>query len=373
MRQQVWILNSSLSLIFLTILIISSLLQQAPPRLKIKATIKIDDIQKKKPIPFINIDKILKNDLFDTFIESLPSQPIKKSLITPIPPVPMATITPPPVPKKQEFVNPLPIKLKGIAQSSDELKSIAMIEDETQKEGLYHLGEKIKDAQLIKLSRNKIVLLRANGQQEILSLRPDVDFLGQIPPSPQEKWKYAIKKINDFNFEIDPKELKKDIPSLGELVEELSLGTAFENNNPLGMKIGKVDPNEIGFVIGLRQNDIITSINNISAINVKDRIKIYDKLSNAKKGDNIQVALKRNSMDSIINYKFKKLEKPKKLTFVSPADQGLPGSKEQKHAQSVKDFRRNHNVNARRNQTVADIRKRLLDKLRMRSPNMRFR
>ena len=374
MRQQVWVLNSSLLLIFITILIISSLLQQTPPKLKIKTKIKIKKIKKKKPASFINIDKILKNDLFDTFIESLPEQPMKKSLISPIPEVPLARIKPAPIIKKPEFVNPLPIKLKGIIQSNDELKSIAMIEDETQKEGLYHLGEKIKDAQLIKLSRNKIVLLRANGQQEIFSLRQDVDFLGETQPSGQEKWKYAIKKIDDFNFEIDPKELKTDIPQLSELIEELSLGTAYENNNPLGIKVGKVDPNELGFVVGLRSNDIITSVNNINTINIKNRIKIYDELSNVKKGDNIQVGLIRNNINSTINYKMKKLEKPKKLTFISPAsNQNLPESKTQKNVQSVKDFRNQHNVDQRRNQTVADIRKRLLDKLRNRSPNMRFR
>lgn len=378
MRQQVWILNSSLLMLFITALIVSNLLQQTPPKQKIKTTLKTEEIQKKKPALFVNIDKIIKNDLFDTFIESLAAQPIKKSLITQIPNPPMANIIPAPQPKQQEFVNPLPIKLKGIVLSSDELKSIAMIEDETQKEGLYYFGEKIKDAQVIKISRNKVVLLRANGQQETLSLRKEEDLLGITPTEPQEKWKYAIKKIDDFNFEIDPSQFKKNLPPLNELIEELSLGSAYDQANILGIKVGKVDPNEIGFIIGLKPNDIITSINNINTFDIKDRIKIYDELSGIKKGNNVQLALKRNNIDTLINYKLTKLEKPKKLTFITPAtgqpaQKGLPASKAQQHARSVKDFKNQHNVNARRQQAIADIRKRLLDKLRTRSPNIRIR
>ncbi|MFH1644343.1 MAG: type II secretion system protein N [bacterium] len=337
------------------------------------------NFKKKKPAPFINIEKIIKNDLFDTFIESIEQGPIKKSLIMPIPNPPIASISPPPQPKKQEFVNPLPIKLKGIVFSSDDLKSLAMIEDETQKEGLYHLGEKIKDAQVIKIAKNNIVILRANGQLEILSLRKEDDLLGgSTPTQPQEKWKYSIKKIDDFNFDIDPSEFKKETPSLSEMIEELSIGTAYEQGRPIGIKIGKIDPNEIGFVLGLRPNDIITSINNLNTIDIKDRMKIYDEITKLKKGNFIQVNLKRDNMDSVINYKLKKLDKPKKLTFISPAtgqgvQPGLPQSKTQQQEQSIKDFQKQHNVDERRQQTIADIRKRLLEKLRQRSPNVRIR
>jgi len=389
-KPQVWILNSSLIMLFVIVLLISKILEQVAPKLKIKPTIKIEEIQKKKLPVVVNLDKIIKNDIFDTFIEPLRIPPTKKSLITPIPTLPQAMVTPTPEPQKQEFVDPLPIKLKGIILSSDELNNIVMIEDETQKENIYHLGEKIKDAQIIKISRNKLVLLRANGQQETLTLRKEEDLLAPMITTEQEKWKYIVKKVDEQNYEIDPKELKKEIVSLGEFIETLNLGTAYTQGTPTGIKINKVDPNEIGAMLGLQQNDIISSINNISIIDIKNRIKVYDSISEMKKGDNIQLVLKRNNIDSIINYKLATLEKPKKKTFIQPAvapppvtgaappplqppQPGLPPSRAQQREETIRDFRQQHAIDERHRQTIADIRQRLLEKLRQRSPNVRVR
>ena len=46
-KPQVWILNSSLIILFAIVLLVSKLLEQIAPKLKIKPTIKIEEIQKK--------------------------------------------------------------------------------------------------------------------------------------------------------------------------------------------------------------------------------------------------------------------------------------------------------------------------------------
>ena len=378
MKQQLWILNSSLIIIFAAIFSFNLVLKQEIPLLRTRR-IEIEEPQKKKAPIIISIDKILKQDLFDTYI-SIEERPIKQSLVTPIPEPKPPVFTPPSEPQKLEFIPPLNITLKGIISSSEEEKSVAMIADETNKEKVYHLGSMIKDGQILKLAKNKVVLIRANGQQETYLLRKEEDKIDATSP---ERWKCVVKKVDDQNYEIDPQEFGKEIQSLGELIEELSLGTAYQKGAPIGLKIGNVDPNEIGTALGLNQNDIIKAINNINTNDIKNRIKIYDALIQLKKGDIIKVTLNRNNQDTLLSYKLVKLEKPKKQAFIQPAKEGVQPPETspmsqfkmsglQEREKQLREFKRSHK-SPKQQQVISDIRQRLLDNMRSRSTNRRVR
>ena len=378
MKQQLWILNFSLLIIFAAMFSLNLVLKQEPPLVRIRR-IAIEEPQKKKAPVIVSIDKILKQDLFDTYIP-IEQRPIKQSFITPIPEPKPPVFTPPPEPQKAEFIPPLNITLKGIISSSEEEKSVAMIADETNKEKVYHLGSMINDGQVLKIGQNKVVLIRANGQQEIYLLRKEED---KIDVAPTDKWKYVVKKTDDLNYEIDPQELGKEVQSLGELIEELSLGTAYQKGTPIGLRVGTVTPNDIGTALGLNQNDIIKTINNINTTDLKNRIKIYDALIQLKKGVDVKITLSRNNQDTILNYKLVKLEKPKKQTFIQSAKEGdqPPGfppmgqfkmSGLQERERQLREFKQQHR-NPRQQRVISDIRERLLNNMRSRSPNRRVR
>lgn len=44
-------------------------------------------------------------------------------------------------------------------------------DNKTNQEGTFKVGDTVQDAQLIRIFSNKIILLRNNGQQEVLYLR----------------------------------------------------------------------------------------------------------------------------------------------------------------------------------------------------------
>ena len=376
MKQSIWIINNYMIWLSIAIFISTSILKQDPPILKLKTYPALKDIQKKKLVPVVYKDKILKNDLFNTYSKASPQQAIKKNLVTPIPQPRTAQIKPPPEQKKQSIVAPLPIKLKGIVLSSNDLKSIVIIEDETKKEKNYHIGDKIKDAQIIKIARNKITILRASGHQETLLLRiKSLKTVGKAT-TPEDKWKYTIKKIDSNNFEIDPTKLSEEMPTLASLIESLSLGTAFEQGNIVGIKVGKVIPNEIGEMLGLQKDDIIKTINESLVSILKNRVKIYKKISKLTEGDNIKLSLSRNNIDTIINYKLTSLRKPLSIqsqeisTYTQPP---LEKSKDQQREKNLRDFSKQHSVNDRYKQTITEMRKRWMEKIKKRSPNTRFR
>ncbi len=371
MKQQTWILNSSLLVIFTVLLLSNILLRQELPKVRLR-TEPLEEIEKKKsPFP-VELERIYTNDIFDTF--AFPTKgPVKQSLITPIPEPQIPTSAPAPEIKKPEFIDPLGISLKGIILSSDDINSVAMITDETNKEGIYRIGDRIKDGQIIRISRNKVVILRANGQQEIFTLRKSE--ISQ--EKPESKWLFAIKKIDDSNYDIDPSEFAREIQSLGSFIENLSLGTAYKNGKAVGLKIGKMDPTSIGPALGLNENDIIDAINDIKTVEVKDRIKIYDAITAMPHDSIIKLALNRSGQELTLNYKLARIPKPSKRMFTQQAGEGAPQaafkmSDEQRREEIQRRFKRMHYSPNQQN-VIQNIRERLRNNLRTRSMNRRVR
>ncbi len=305
--------------------------------------------------------------------------PKKKNLVTPIPELKTPPFTPPPPEKKPTFLSALNIKLKGIILSSTEEKSVAMITDETNKEDMYYIGATIKDAQIIKIARNRIVLLRSNGQQEVYYLREDYN---QLAKPKDKQWLFVINKLDDFSFELDPIKFKREINSLGEFIEVLQLRTAYEQGKPIGIKVGSIDQNEVSSVLGLKQHDIITSINEVTIAEQRNRIEIFDTINTLKDGDTINVALRRDKKDIILSYQLKMIEEPTNKIFMDPAQKkkalqqkGGKGdfsmSRLQKAEKRQREFKAIHPETHK--QMIMDLRRRLLENMKTRSKNMRVR
>jgi len=387
MKQNLWIINSSLVLIFGLTLVVYDIFRLEPPRVRsIKkiSTPQVDiDKKKEEPTFVATWEKIFQNDIFGTFV---PAKMLaeKKSFVTPIPePQP---VEPPaiPEPKKIDFVAPLNIVLRGIIIAADESKNVSMIADETGKENMYYLGDKIKDAQIIKITHNRLVLLRANGQQEVYYLRKEEISSGsklKELQDPLAQWKHVVKKENDTNFEIDPTEFVKEIETLGHLLERSSIiGVSFKDGNPIGINVGALDPNDVMSAMGLRENDLIVSVNDIQVADQKNRLKAYDETLQKNIGDMIKLGIKRNNQDIAIIYKLVKIKQPRKYAKpgigIAPdkdaKDGPLKMNRLQEREHNRREFDKLH-PKKDHEKTMMDIRTRLLSNLKQRMYNSRNR
>ena len=275
MKQPLWILNSALILIFLMSTILGFIFNQKPPTMRKKhlETQEGDNISEYK----INKENIYKYDLFYTYIPET-FEPTQKDLVSPIPEPNIPTPAKPPATAKPKILPPLNIQLKGTILAASEQKSIAMLADETQKESIYHIGDKIKDAQLIKITRSRIVLIRSNGQHETLYLKKDDQISGL---SIKKQLDEIVKKIDANNYQIDPENFISEVESLGMFSEKLSLITAHKKGRAIGVKVGVLEEKSIGPALGLQKDDIIKTINDIPTTSRKNKINIYDNLTYA--------------------------------------------------------------------------------------------
>lgn len=304
MRHPFWIINSILFLLLLITLLFISFSQISIPERESIEPVLYSTLKREKRLQ-INISKIYEADLFGSYQAAIEA-PEKAEAVFPQPPEPQA-IEVPELPKPQ-FLDPLDVTLRGIfIVSNDGSKNRIIIADnKTKKEALYKTGDKIIDAQVIRIFSNKIVLLRSNGQQEVLYLR-EQDARLDTDYAMIEEWNLVIKQIGSTSFLVDPVAFARRIQDLGQLIEMLHLITAYKQGVSIGCRVGRLDEKSVGIALGLQPGDIITSIDNIAADTTANRLKIYQALLTKKKEDLIVVQLLRNKAEMSLEYRLKEM------------------------------------------------------------------
>jgi type II secretion system protein C len=383
MKQHLWILNSSLLGALSTLVGIHFLLLEPVPTISLRTPRPQAAAPEAEPRPPVVREFIYQNDIFGTFRPSFPAVSVQSS-ITPVPNFVAATPTPPPPIKKAELSPPLTLTLNGIVLASDQEKSIAMIADETNREAIYHIGDSIKDSFIAKISRNRVVLFRSNGQQETFFLRKE-DLL-EKPKTDAEaaSWDLVIKKLDKNQYQLDPREFAKKVSSLGACMEMLGSVPVFKSGNAAGMRIRNVDKDSLGNVVGFQANDIITSINGITLTDEKNLLKAYEEIVKTKPESTISLSVQRNKTQFELSYLIKPIDRPHLLGGgTSPAKETSgnaivqpPAELSKPNPALVRQEKRKkieEKDNSNYYDTIMKIRKRLLDNMRTRSPHTRVR
>lgn len=301
MRQPFWIVNSALLLLAC---IAAGFIYFSRP--EIPERVDIEPAPYRMPTQTestkININKIYEHDLFDTYQrELIPTESPEQIGPLPEPPAPMA-IRIPEEPKPQ-FIEPLPISLKGIIiVLSDDTKNRAIIMDNrTNKEGSFKVGDIIEDAQLIRIFSNKIILMRANGQQEVLYLREKDAKLDPTYAS-IDGWDGVITPTRPYHYTINTAEFLNRIQSLGQFIDTLEVITAYRQGQSVGCRVTSTGPGSLAQALGLTKDDLILKVNDISVAETSNRLAIFKEISGLKTNDTITVTLLRNNQEITLNY-----------------------------------------------------------------------
>lgn len=312
MKQPLWIINSSLLLLLLIVgMFIMVSREKAPSRQPIKPQPAAVEVRVERPT--INSKKIYEFDLFDTYVV-VPV--VKPSDVTfDMPPAPVAR--PPIVPALPTpiFLPPLNITLKGIVTVSyDDAKNRAIIADnKTNQEGVYKTGDTIEDSQLMRIFANKVVLVRSNGQQEVLYLR-EKDAKTDPMFAALSGWAEIIHESRPGEYTIDPTLFADRVKSLAQFIDMLDLTSVYKKGQNVGCRIGAIEKDSLGIMLGLQSSDIIVRINNIPATDTAHRLKIYKEVIQAAgQGKPIVVEYLRRKMPMSLSVTLE--EKRPKPTF----------------------------------------------------------
>ncbi|HTM05980.1 MAG TPA: type II secretion system protein N [Patescibacteria group bacterium] len=319
-----WVVNSSLvSLCFLTSLLIYLMRVTIPAREDIEPSLY--SMQHKEQNIDINIRHIYENDLFNTYVKELPESKASERIDpVPEPPVPQRIFVP--EPPKPMFLESLNITLKGIVivGFDDQKNSVLISDNKTDQETAYKIGDVIQDAQIIRIFSNKVVLLRNNGQQEVLYLHENDAKMDPMFTS-VEDWSTVVHRNDATNFTVYPGPFMKRIESLPQFIEYLLLTTAYQKGEPVGARIGAIGIQSIGANLGLIPGDILLSINGIPTTTTQNRVAIYNQVTERNLPMTIDVSLLRNGRTVQFVYHVDTF-KQEIISIKTPASKLIPGA-----------------------------------------------
>jgi type II secretory pathway component PulC len=358
MKQHLWALNTSLLCILILAIVASLGLQTTAPRHR-AITIPPPRVVKVSHVPSLE-ELYGPRDLFGLFVK--PTAPAVKPLEIPKPP----QFSPPPMPQVPKnsalkLAPPLAISLSGIIFSPHRIdRSVVMIADETNKETLYHLGDRIKDGMIIKIAQDLIVILRSNGQQETFYLRKDItlDALNSTDKNGTGAEKVALE-TGENAYELSKEIFTRKIKSVGDVLQEFDLMPLYVQGNIKGFNIGAASPESFAGALGFKANDVVTKINEFDLAEISNRVKAYEALSQPKLTKPIVISFLRDNKEQKKTITVLEKHKTKTLSSMSPGKKASEFERPaQKSNQPMTERSYNEMIDTMRNQLAENMRSR---------------
>lgn len=215
--------------------------------------------------------------------------------------------------EKAQRNSTLPIKLINTIVLQDSVKSLASVQirgDRVLQE--FREGEQISSmAKIFKISRLEILI--KNLESGICeSIQSDQARLSKAPisvMSPNKSKEFianmklpGIENVGN-KFSISKQLLDEKMKDIGAI---LTQARAIQMQNPdgtLAFKLTEMDPQGIFTYLGLQDQDIITSIDGKPIYDLNEVMGLFSKLKNL---DKLQLGIKREGSESILDYNIKK-------------------------------------------------------------------
>lgn len=324
MKSPIWIINSALLLLLFVTLGYLLPKVQLPGIISLRPkTFEGTTEKDHKPLSQAFLKTIYEdNDLFSTYTQAPKREPVVEQLQVVPPPTPpaMRQTTPLPAPVIN-FMEPLKITLTGILISSSPSDNRVIIADNaTKEEKLYKMGDKVADAFILRIFKNKIILLRSNGQQETLFINP-AEAQAEIAKLQEGSWQDVISKESDTSYIIDPTSFGMRVQGLPQLIEILDLTTVFSKGRSVGTRIGKMEPQSLGYALGFQPGDIIVDINDTPPTTTANRIAIYNQLLAVELGNKVDIQIVRAGSKITLSYTIASLIQKDTLQPLSPIEE----------------------------------------------------
>jgi len=208
---------------------------------------------------------------------------------------------------------PLPLELIGTIAGGESLSFAFIRNKNTGKIESYQLGEKILDATLIRVQRASIDLFR-NGKVETITLVDTTLNLSsppQPPPSPTPPLPgiltpepppsaLVVRQEAENRYIIDRRSFQSVINDLGPLLTQARVIPNLTNEGRIqGYKIIAIREGSIYDKIGLKDGDIIYSINGILVDNPEKALQLFQQLRSQTE---FQIEIERGGERRTLNY-----------------------------------------------------------------------
>lgn len=184
--------------------------------------------------------------------------------------------------------------LKGTVAGGASFGFIVIEERGKNKQRLYHLGDMIGSAKLIKITRNTAVI-RSGGREITLKIKetPGGSLLSRSP----------IQGANPppGGVTISKQEVTENLNDLEGIMSQAVMRPFFADGVQEGFIISGIKPGSLYQKLGLQNGDIIIDVNSKRMQTADDILQMVNIMQS---GGSIALGLKRNGKAETINYSF---------------------------------------------------------------------
>ena len=196
----------------------------------------------------------------------------------------------------------LKLKLWGTV-TGDKEKSYAVIENtQSREQNLYRVGDSIQNATLKLILRSKVVL-SVNGNDEVLAME-EIKQSGSprrvVAGGSRVPRQTGASGIRRQRVSLRRNMITEAIEDVSKLMTQVKITPKMgEDGQQEGLSMSNIKPNSIFRRMGLRNGDVLKSVDGQEIQSVDDALKLYDSLKSANK---VAVQIQRRGTERTIEY-----------------------------------------------------------------------
>lgn len=215
-------------------------------------------------------------------------------------------------------ITDLRLKLWGVALRGPE-DSYCIIEEEKKREqGVYRVGAEVPGGAVVKSVEWDRVILTVAGKDEILELQDGLTGGPRMAPAPFSPIAgsvassgapgatgampgavQGVEVISDTEYVVDRSEVDNAMENMSQLFTQIRAVPHFEGGEATGFRLFAIRRGSLFDKIGLKNGDIIRSINGQVMNDPTRALALLEQLRDAR---DLAVAVTRNRKDQTINY-----------------------------------------------------------------------
>jgi len=218
--------------------------------------------------------------------------------------------------EEEEKVAPitqLRLKLLGTMIGRGIIPFAIILDERSRQQDLYTEGDQIGPAQLIKIYRHKVILLHDGNEEMLLAFDQldaalDASLAVNDPSSADQQTESATlptrigKKIGTNHWAIGRDEVQDVITNSSQLLTQVRIIPHFAQgrmDEPDGFQVANIKPRSFFDMMGLRNGDVIKSVNREPIDNPEKAFEAYQKF---KQESQIEVIVLRNNREMTLKY-----------------------------------------------------------------------
>jgi len=213
---------------------------------------------------------------------------------------------PAPPPVEAPVVTPLKLKLWGVALNENARASYSIIEDlGAHKQGVYGIDAEVPGGATVKAIEWDKVILNHNGKDEILELASKSTLGGgprtaSAAPAPAAASAGGgIQSTGENEFTVPRAEVDNALENMSQLFTQIRAVPHFEGGQSIGFRLFAIRRGSLFDKIGLKNGDIITSINGSPMTDPSKAVSLLQELRDA---NGLAVDIIRNQQPQKLAY-----------------------------------------------------------------------